>query len=219
MLAEKTWLSKKEEQRFRDRAQNIYQKVKTLTLNPENDKLRKSIADDISKYNQNANKARNIPLITPASIMRQEAHMAKPTTKERGRIQKGVRPSVGENDIWAGVLGLTEELDSTQSEIKRLVDLDILTYSAPPNRSIEVMGEDITLTDEQYERYVTDANRGAKEYLDKMIRSDKWTEYGDEVRAKIIKNIIKNKRKIARNKIKFELRREALESRKKAVNY
>jgi hypothetical protein len=202
-LGQTVWVSKREEGRFKETKSKIYKKIKFLTGKNEEIQLNKDVSDSISKYNKNALQTPNVTLITPASIASQVKGMTVPSSKKLARATESERAATFENSIWADALGITEIPDSTQSEVKRLSDLGMVKYSAPPSRTINAgHGIIVRLDDEQYSRYVTDNDTVIKEAVDKIIGLPKWSKLSDKKRAYAIKYITKKGRKFVRSRIK-----------------
>ena len=207
ILAQTVWVSKREERRFKKTQSKIYKKVKFLTARPEDDKLKQDVADSISDYNRGALKTTNVPLITPSSIERQMTRMEQPTAKQKARTTRAGRATRFEGDIWAGVLGVTDQPDATQVEVKRLSDLGILRYSAPPSRTIDTgRGERVTLTDDQYTRYVSDTTTLIKQRTDALLRRDGWRSWTDKRKVYVIRKTINRTRRLVRDNLKRSLR-------------
>jgi len=211
LLAQSTWVSKREEQKFKKTQSDIYRKIKYLTAGSENVIINKEIGDEISKYNKNALKTSNVPLITPASIERQMERMKTPTTKQKARVTGCERAAMFEGDIWAGALGITDEMDETQSEVKRLSDAGILKYSAPPSRNINAgYGVKVKLDDDQYSRYVADTSAIIKGAVDRLTHRSEWRRWSDKKKAFAIKVVINKGRKIVRDRLKITILRAKL---------
>jgi len=201
-----TWVAKREEQRFKKTQSDIYRKIKYLTAGSENVIINKEVGDEISKYNKNALKTSNVPLITPASIERQMERMKTPTTKQKARATGCERAMMFEGDIWAGALGVTDKMDETQSEVKRLSDTGILKYSAPPSRNINAgYGVKVKLDDDQYNRYVADTSAAIKEAVDRLTHHSEWRGWSDKKKAFAIKVVINKGRKIVRDRLKITI--------------
>ena len=207
LLAQTVWVSKREERRFKKTQSDVYKKVKFLTAKPGEKKLKQDIADSISDYNRGALKTTNVPLITPASIERQMMRMEAPTTKQKARATRAERATRFEGDIWAGALGVIDQLDATQAEVKRLSDLGILHYSASPSHTINI-GHDkkIILTDDQYVRYVTDTSTRVKRKIDALLRREDWNSWTDKRKVYVIRKTINKSRKLVRDNLKRSLR-------------
>jgi len=205
-LAQTTWVSKREENRFEETMTDIYRKLRSLATRPKDEKLRKDIADEISKYNINAMKTANIALITPASIERMFKRMGMPTKKERMRVTRGVRSLRYDGDVWAAALGLTRKPDTTQAEVKRLSDSGLLSYPTDQSQKINLgYGKKITLTQDQYDRHLQDTSKLIKIKSEEIINSRKYAKYTDKQKAFILKRVTNKCRKMVRDRLKASI--------------
>jgi hypothetical protein len=211
ILAQSTWIAKREERRFKETQGSIYKKIKFLTGRSENIKLDRDVEDRINEYNKDVLKTSNIPLITPASIERQLERMKTPTTKQKARVMASERVTRFEGSIWADALGLTDTADKIQIEVKRLSDLKMLSYSAKPSRRIEV-GRDVevVLDDDQYSRYVADTSTMVRELVDGVMNLPEWEELSDKHKAFVMRRAINKGRKRVRDRLKITIRQSRL---------
>ncbi|MCK4788126.1 MAG: ParB N-terminal domain-containing protein [Desulfobacteraceae bacterium] len=126
----------------------------------------------------------------------------------RDFLQRKGKRSVYADSIWAGVLGTTKEMDTIQSEVKRLVDTGLLTSSMKPARKdiIGRMKKKIELTDEQYSQLVSDTEKAERKRLERFVGREGWEDMTDERKVSIIKRSIAK----ARAKARKDLRREIM---------
>jgi len=215
LLAQNTWVSKREEQRFGKTSKAIYRKIRFLTGPSENVIINQDVKNKISAYNTNALKTSNIPLITPASIDRQLARMKTPTTKQKARVTAGERIATFEGSIWADALGVVENPDSTQVEIKRLSDGGVLKYSTPPSRNINAgYGVKVKLNDDQYSRFVSDTSVMIKWIADRLVSLPKWKNWNDKQKALLIREAINKGREEVRDRLKVTILKAEIARRK-----
>ena len=129
------------------------------------------------------------------------------TTKKKARATRAERATVFEGDIWADALGVVDKPDATQVEVKRLSDLGVLRYSAPPSRSIDT-GRDVTvsLTDDQYSRYAGDTSALIKMRVDNLVERPEWNTWSDKRKVYVIRKAINRGRKKVRDNLKRSLR-------------
>lgn len=142
-------------------------------------------------------------------------------TKEKERTEliktyiKSSKEDIAGSSLWSGVRGTSENLNTAQTEVMRLVNNESLKESTKPSRKITLYkNRKIELTDNQYEKYLSDIDTLTQTLVKNLISRKEWSKITDKKKAFIIKKIIYNSRKRARKNIKKSVIKEMLIRRK-----